>query len=596
MIPNHLVALLRDRCGRWAPRTALVAVGPGAPESWQRTTWADLGEQVDAVARALVELGVPELGRVAIWSGNRVEWTVADLGILGARATPVPIYATSTAAQAEYILDEAEVDVVFVGGQAQYDRAVELGGARTLVAFDPAVHFAEGSRSLHFEQLLALGRASSNGAEIEARLERATSDDVATLIYTSGTTGEPRGVMLTHANFAACFPAHDARLPPTGESDRSLCFLPLAHVFERTWTYYVLYRGMTNFYLSDPAKVLEAMAAVRPTIQCAVPRFYEKVHAGIERRVAAASPVRRRLFHWAIATGAQVAERQRQGRAVSPVLRLRHALADALVLRKLRALTGGCVRFFPCAGAPLSREMEEFFDAVGLLIAHGYGLTETTATVSVHEFDRYAPGTVGKPLQGIEVRIGAESEIQVRGATVMKGYFKKPEATAAAFVDGWFRTGDAGAFDADGNLVITDRLKDLIKTSGGKYVAPQQIEAHVGGDSFIAQIAVLGDLRKHVAALIVPAFEALEEWARSVGVAVRSRAELIAHPRVVALYQERVDHHNRALAPWEQIRKFRLLPRELTVEEGEITPTQKVRRQRIAEEYAALVEAMYAEA
>ena len=588
--------MLRDRVRRSGGGTALVAVAPGAPAEWPRLSWPALGEQVDAVARALVALGVPELGRVGIWSANRMEWTVADFGILSARATSVPIYATSTAAQAGYILEEAGIEVVFVGGQTQYDRAVALGHGRVLVALDPAVRFAPGARSLRFDELLALGRDPALAAEVEARLERATPEDLATLIYTSGTTGEPRGVMLTHANFGACFAAHDARLPATGESDRSLCFLPLAHVFERTWTYYVLYRGMTNHYLSDPAQVLEAMAAVRPTIQCAVPRFYEKLHAGIERRLATAPPARRRIVRWAVATGARVAERERRGRAVPPLLRLRHALADALVLKKLRALTGGCVRFFPCAGAPIARELEEFFDAVGLRIAHGYGLTETTATVTVQEFDRYVPGTVGTALPGIEVRLGADAEVLVRGATVMKGYFGKPEATAAAFVDGWLKTGDAGAFDAEGNLVITDRLKDLIKTSGGKYVAPQQIEAQVGGDGLIAQVAVIGDLRKYVAALIVPAFEALEERARALGVAFRTRAELIADPRVVALYQERVDAHNRALAPWAQIRRFRLLPRELSVDEGEITPTLKLRRQRLAEEYAELVEAMYAEA
>ncbi len=596
MISNHLVAMLRDRVRRGGERTALLDVGAGSPAEWPRLSWAGLGAQVDAVARALVELGVPELGRVAIWSANRMAWTVADLGILSARGTTVPIYASSTSAQAGYLLDEAAIDVLFVGGQAQYDRALALGRARLLVAFDPSVRFGPGPRSLRFEELLALGRGPAHAAEVEARLERATPEDLATLIYTSGTTGEPRGVMLTHANFGACFAAHDARLPASGEADRSLCFLPLAHVFERTWTYYVLYRGMTNHYLSDPARVLEAMAAVRPTIQCAVPRFYEKLHAGIQRKVAAASPLRRRLFRWAVATGARVAAHERRGHSVPRLLKLGHALADALVLKKLRAATGGCVRFFPCAGAPISRELEEFFDAVGLRIAHGYGLTETTATVSVQEFDRYVPGTVGRALPGIEVRLGADGEILVRGATVMKGYFAKPAATAAAFADGWLRTGDAGAFDAEGNLVITDRLKDLIKTSGGKYVAPQQIEAHVGGDGLIAQIAVIGDLRKYVAALIVPAFEALEEWARGVGVAVRTRAELVSDPRVVALYQERVDRHNRALAPWEQIRRFRLLPRELTIEEGEITPTQKIRRQRLAEEYAELVEAMYAEA
>ena len=401
--------------------------------------------------------------------------------------------------------------------------------------------------------------------------------------------------MLTHGNVLATAGFHDMRLPHTGEEDVSLCFLPLAHVFERAWTYYALYRGMTICYCDDPAKVAECLQEIRPTVMCAVPRFYEKVYATVFDRLESASPLRRRLFRWAIGVGAEMARRRREERPVSPGLRLSHAVADRLVLRKIRAIAGGRVRFFPCAGAPLSQEIEEFFHAAGIFIIYGYGLTETTATVTCHETRRFRPGTVGRPLPGVEVKISDSGEILVRGATVMKGYYRKPKETAEVFADGWFRTGDAGVLDADGYLRITERIKDLIKTSGGKYVAPQLIESTMGADHYVEQIAVIGEGRKFVSALIVPSFDALERWARGEGIPFSERADLVSNSRVIDFYRRRLDERSGDLAPFERIVRFTLLPEALTVEGGEITPTMKVRRKAAAERHRSAIDAMYSD-
>jgi long-chain acyl-CoA synthetase len=351
--------------------------------------------------------------------------------------------------------------------------------------------------------------------------------------------------MLTHGNFASTAAYHDERLPNPGESDLSLCFLPLAHVFEWTWTFYALLNcGMTVAYCDEPAKVVEFLREVRPTIMCAVPRFYEKVYGTVLDRVESASALRRALFHWAVGVGSEHARRRREGRPIPARLAWRHRIADRLVLGKIREIAGGRARFFPCAGAPLSREIEEFFHACGLFIICGYGLTETTATVSCYERDRFLTGTVGKALSGVEVMISDEGEILVRGSTVMKGYYRKPRETAEAFVNGWFRTGDAGLMDAEGNLRITERIKDLIKTSGGKYVAPQQIESAIGADHFVDQIAVIGE-------------------------------------------------RSQEFAPFERIIRFTLLPEPLSIERGEMTPTMKVRRRAATEHYHDEVERMY---
>lgn len=433
-------------------------------------------------------------------------------------------------------------------------------------------------------------------AELEARLRRASGEDLLTLIYTSGTTGEPKGVMLTHANFSTTARLHDGRLLPLGEDDVSLCFLPLSHVFERAWTSYALHRGIVNCYCEDPAKVVEYLPEVRPTAMCAVPRLYEKIHANVLHRLESAPPARRRLFHWAIRTGAEAAACRREERPLPLGLRLRHAVADRLVLSKVRAIVGGRIKLMPCAGAAISREIEDFFHAAGVFLCQGYGLTETTATVSCHEMTRFRTGTVGKPLPEVEVRIAPDGEILVRGKTVMKGYYNRPEATAEVFRDGWFRTGDAGAQDPDGNLRITERIKDLFKTSGGKYIAPQLIESTVGADLYVEQVIVVGDDRRYVTALIVPAFEALEPWARSEGIPFASRQELVTSPAVLAFYRRRIDEKTKDLSHLEQIARFTLLPNALTIEGGEITSTLKVRRRVAAEKYREEIEAMYREA
>lgn len=588
--------LLVAKVARLGDRAALRYRDAG---EWREISWRRLGEEVRAAARALVDLGVAEGDRVAIWSANRPEWTIADLACQQIRAVSVPLYAAAPESQAVYILREAEAKVAFVGGGEQLAKANALLASVTslahVVVLDPSVP-PDGPATLGFGDFLAAGRESGSDIEVERRLHRASLDDLLTIIYTSGTTGEPKGVMLTHGNFASTAAYHDERLPNPGESDLSLCFLPLAHVFERTWTFYALLNcGMTVAYCDEPAKVVEFLREVRPTIMCAVPRFYEKVYGTVLDRVESASALRRALFHWAVSVGSERARRRRELRPIPAWLAFRHRIADWLVLGKIREITGGRARFFPCAGAPLSREIEEFFHACGLFIICGYGLTETTATVSCYETVHFQPSTVGKPLSGVEVRISDEGEILVRGSTVMKGYYQKPRETAEAFVNGWFRTGDAGLMDAEGNLRITERIKDLIKTSGGKYVAPQQIESAIGADHFVDQIAVIGEGRRFVTALIVPAFEVLEQWARSVSIPFGNREELIRQPKVVELFRERIGERSQAFAPFERIIRFTLLPEPLSIERGEMTPTMKVRRRAAAEHYHDEVERMYAE-
>jgi long-chain acyl-CoA synthetase len=590
---GHVARVLQQQVARYGRRTALRYRTAGG---WHDLSWAGFGARIRAAARALLALGVGEQQAIGIFSPNRPEWTIVDLAGLTVRAIPVPIYATSTASQAAYIVADADIRVLFVGGQEQYDKVRSLAGTsgRKVVALDPAIRVEPGPCSLSFDEFVALGRDAALDGEVEARAARGCEEDLLTLIYTSGTTGDPKGVMLTHGNLLAALASHDLRLLDPSDRDVSLCFLPLAHVFERCWTYYALSKGMVNCYLDDPTQVIAAMGEVRPTVMCAVPRFYEKIYAAVTTKLATAPAHKRLLFRWAVDVGRAWGLRRKDELPIPLHLRLRHAVADALVLGKLRALCGGRIKFFPCAGAPLSQEIEEFFHALGIFICYGYGLTETTATVSCHEPSRFRFGTVGRPMPGVEVRIGEADEILVRGKTVMKGYFNQPESTAEAFVDGWFRTGDAGRLDPDGLLVITDRLKDLFKTSAAKYVAPQLLESRIGADPWIEQVAVFGDQRNYVTALLVPAFAKLEEHARQQGIPFGSREELCARPEIVALYQERIDLHNRDFARHEQLKRFTLLPQELTVESGGMTPTMKVKRSRVAEQYRAEIDAMYA--
>jgi long-chain acyl-CoA synthetase len=594
MTKDHLGAMLRESARVHGARPAMRHKVAGA---WTTISYAQLGERVRAVARALVEAGVEPGAMVGVFARNSPEWAIADFAILTVGAVSVPIYPTSTAEQADHIARDAGLEVVFTGDQSQHDTLMVYGARSTrlrkVIVFDRAARLSD-PRAVAFEAFEQLGMASRRDDEVERRLAAATGEDLATLIYTSGTTGDPKGAELTHANFFHQFRALDERFR-VDHRDRSLCFLPLSHAYERTWSYYVLRSGAENAYLLDPKDVISCMPEVRPTAMVSVPRLYEKICAAVLDRVRRGSAPRRALFQWAMAIGSDFQGRQHAGKPAGPLLALKHRLADALVLSKIRAVVGGEKNFFSAGGAPLSKEVEEFFFAAGLLVCQGYGLTETAPMLSCNAPGAFRFGTVGRPVLGCEIRIAESGEILARGANVMRGYHGRPAETAAVFEDGWFKTGDVGVLDEDGYLRITDRLKDLIITSGGKNVAPQQIEARFGGDPLVDQVAIIGDRRPYLTALLVPAFPALEAHAREAGITFSSREELVAAPAVVALYEERVQRVSKGLAGYQQIKRFTLLPRELTQEGGEITPTLKIKRRVVEQKYRALIDAMYAE-
>ncbi|ATZ95861.1 AMP-dependent synthetase/ligase [Dickeya fangzhongdai] len=592
----HLVHRIQQQI---AQRPNALAFREWAPEQEQQLDWHQVGERIRRIACGLLGLGVDVQERVAIFSDNAITWSLADLALLHLRAITVPLYATSAAAQASFILNDADIRTVFVGGQAQFDLLMSLRDScpqlRTIILLDEQIRRRGCDIAVSLEEFEAQAELSVWEPVLRQRVADRDLSDLFTLIYTSGTTGEPKGVMLDYANMATQLVLHDGRLQ-TSEQDVSLCFLPLSHVFERAWSFFIMHRGAQNVYLRDTDQVRAAMAAVSPTVMCAVPRFYEKVFSAIHEKVAQAPWHRRTLFHWGIAQGHKRFLRRQDGKRAGVWNALTYRLADRLVLSRLRQLLGGKVRFLPAAGARLDDNIIAFFQAMGVRIVYGYGLTETCATVSCWEADHYRLGSVGTPLPGIDVRIGEQNEIQVRGATVMRGYYRRPQDTEAAFTpDGWFKTGDVGEVDANGNLFITERLKDLMKTSGGKYIAPQHLEGALGQDRFIEQVAVIADARKYVSALIVPCFEALEEYARSINLGYQDRLELLRHNHILSLFEQRLRDVQKEFARFEQVKKFTLLPAPFSQEEGELTPTLKLRRKVIHQRYQLEIEAMYAD-
>ncbi|MFV4845360.1 AMP-dependent synthetase/ligase [Edwardsiella tarda] len=591
----HLVARIQGQIHNSPDRIALRDWSPTADFAYR---WREVGAQVSRLARALLAWGVEVQERVAIFAHNSVAWSLADLAILHLRAVTVPIYATNTASQAAYILNDASVRILFVDGQAQYDAVLALRSdcpqLRHIIVLTRDVDLRGCEIACHLDDL-AHAEHEIYAEPLAQRIAEATLDDLFTLIYTSGTTGEPKGVMLDYRNLAAQLYLHDARLN-VSDQDVSLCFLPLSHVFERAWSFYVMHSGAQNVYLHDTNLVREAMQAVRPTMMCAVPRFYEKIFSAVQAKVAQAPWLRRQLFRWAVWCGEQRFLRERAGRPLSGMMAAMHRAADRLVLGKLRNILGGRVRFLPAAGAKLDDQVILFFQALGLNIKYGYGMTETCATVSCWEEHDFRFGSIGRPLPGIEVRIAEENEIQVRGPIVMRGYFNKPQETAQSFTaDGWLKTGDAGALDAQGNLFITERLKDLMKTSNGKYIAPQLVEGTLARDRFIEQVAVIADARKFVSALIVPCFDALEEYARSINLKYHDRLDLLRHSHIVEMFELRLAEMQKELAKFEQVKRFTLLPQAFSMELGELTPTLKLRRKIILSRYHQEIESMYLE-
>ena len=591
---KHLALMIRSSVEEYGDG---IAMRRRRDDEWEEISYDSLGEQIRLVAGALLEYGVDEGEMVGIFSQNRPEWAIADFGILSVKGVSVPIYATNTAKQAEYIVNDARIKTIFVGDQVQYSKVRSFFDSspylKNIIVFDDAVAL-KGDESIHFKDFLRLGEGSARDNEIEQRLSEVSSDDLATLIYTSGTTGDPKGVMLTHANFFHQFDAVDENFDVDRE-DRSLCFLPLSHVYERIWSYYVFKKGVVNNYVEDPKKVVEYFQEVKPTVMVSVPRLYEKIYSTVFDRLEKASSLKKKLFMWAVEIGGRYRHAVKGKRFVGFYLRLVHRIADMLVLKKIRDVVGGPKKFFSAGGAPLSRDIEEFFFAADLLVCQGYGLTESSPMISYNTPKNFKFGTVGKPVPGCEVKISDSGEILARGPNIMRGYYNKPEETEQTIVDGWLKTGDVGTIDEEGFLIITDRIKDLIITSGGKNIAPQHIETAVGKDHYIEQIAVIGDKRKFVSALVVPSFAALEEYARENNIAFSTREELINREEIVNFYDNRIETQSEELANFERIKRFTLLSQEFTQDGDELTPTLKIKRKVIAEKYRDIIDAMYRE-
>ena len=589
----HIVKRIREQVAAGKNRIALQHKVGG---QWQGISWTQFGRQMDELSLALLSFGLDVQDKVGIFANNSPRWTIADFAALQVRAVSVPIYPTNTLEQAAYIVRDAQVKVLFVGERAQYDAARQLlalcPSLQLVVVMSDEVAVRDEPQVVHWQQFVASAHPEQQ-SQLSERLQQACDDDLFTLIYTSGTTGRPKGVMLDYRNVAAQLSGHDQRLTMT-EQDVSLCFLPLSHVFERAWTCFVLYKGAINCYLQDVSEVRDALTQVRPTVMCAVPRFYEKIFSAIHDKVASAPWHKKWLFTWAVNMGAKMA--QCRARQVKPAWLLSQAyrLADRLVLNKLRALLGGRVRFMPCGGAKLDATIGRFFHALGINIKLGYGMTETTATVSCWDDDTFHPDSIGTMMPGAEVKIGTNNEILVRGPMVMRGYYNMPQETASAFDEqGFLKTGDAGYLDEEGNLFITDRIKELMKTSGGKYIAPQMIEGTLGKDHFIEQIAVIADTRKFVSALIVPCFDTLELYAKQLNIKYQDRLDLIKHSQIIEMFEQRINHLQHGLAKFEQVKKFKLLPKAFSMHDGELTPTQKLRRKVINDRYQDEIEEMY---
>ncbi len=590
----HFINRIHHQAKTLADRTALRY---HEHNGWKDISWSTFRQQIDDVSRALLANHIGIQDKIGIFAHNMPRWTIADIGALQIRAVSVPIYATNTAQQAKFIINDADIKILFVGDQEQYEQSLAIAEQcpqlQRIVAMKDSIRLSNNAIACYWQDFIAEG-SERNQSDLASRLADKRLSDLFTLIYTSGTTGEPKGVMLDYANLAHQLQAHDKALQPIDMHDISLSFLPFSHIFERAWVAYVLHRGAINCYIEDTNQVRSALNEIRPTLMCAVPRFYEKIYAAIHDKVQRAPFLRRALFNWAIKIGLHHFQLTSNKRPVSFVTRNQFLLADRLVLSKLRNLLGGRIRMMPCGGAKLDPSIGLFFQSIGINIKLGYGMTETTATVSCWQDAHFEPNSIGEPMPGCEVKIGADNEILVRGGMVMRGYYKKPAETADAFTaDGFLKTGDAGQFDAQGNLYITDRIKELMKTSNGKYIAPQYIEGKIGKDKFIEQIAVIADAKKYVSALIVPCFASLEEYAKQLNIKYQDRLELVKHSDIIQLFEKRINELQKELPSFEQVKKFTLLPQAFTTAMNEITPTLKLRRKVILQRYKEQIESMY---
>ena len=594
----HFSKLVAAKAKKQASRAA-VYYRDYSLAKWVEITWRELHEKVERVARALVSLGVKEEDRVAICSQNMPQALVVDFANYANRAISVPMYATASVQQIEYIVNDAEIEILCVGEQVQYDNALEViknsKFLKHIIVFDPSVDLKGESRAMYFEDFMRLGDDQSLQKVVKARMKAATEDDLAIIMYTSGTTGESKGVMLPHSCLLEAMRIHDIRLTHIKRSDTSMAFLPLTHIFERAWTYFCLWQDIRVYLNQRPTDIQNTLKEVRPTLLCAVPRFWEKIAAGVQLKIDSFSPFKKALVAWALAVGEEYNIGYKKDLKRVPCgLAIRYKIADKLIFSTLKKVVGlDKGRLFPVAGAALDDKLAKFFISLGLPIMYGYGLTETTATVCCYPYHNYVIGSMGSLMPDVDVKIGEDGEILVKGKTVCTGYYKKPEINANSFIDGWFRTGDAGKLVDGKHLYMTDRLKDLFKTSNGKYIAPQQIETILGGDVFIEQVAVIGNNRNYVTAIIAPNLEAIKGYAAQHNITYELVDELMEHPQICKMMEERIAELQKDMAPYEKIKKFRLIKRGFTIESGELTSTLKLRRAVILQNYATMIEEMY---
>ncbi|MCC8134745.1 MAG: long-chain fatty acid--CoA ligase [Tannerellaceae bacterium] len=598
----HLAELVHRQADKYEDRVALKQRNHETG-IWTDISWREYSDKVMQAAKAMAEFGIKEEDKIGIYSQNMPKYLYTDFAAYANRAVTVPMYATNSPAQIEYIINDAAIHTIFVGEQLQYNNAFSVQKnsetLKRLIVFDKSVTFnPDDKTSIYFEDFLCLGESAHAESTVKIRMHEASLDDMATIIYTSGTTGEAKGVVLHHYNFNEVFRIHDIRLPIVNDQDISMCFLPLTHVFEKAWTYYCTHKGVTNAINQDPKKIQETLKEVRPTLMCNVPRFWEKVYVGVQDKINSAPGFMKAVFKDAIETGRVYnLEYKRKGITPPNGLSLKFKLYDATVFKLLKKALGiEKGRLFPTAGAPLAANIDTFLESVNIPIVVGYGLTETSATVCFYPAENFVIGSIGTVMPNLQVKIDPENdEILIKGRTITPGYYNKPEENAKAFTeDGFFRTGDAGWFEGD-TLFFKERIKDLYKTSNGKYVAPQAIEGLISSDKYIQQIAVIGDQRKFVGALIVPDFQLLEQYAKQKGISYSSHEELVKNPDIIHMIEARMEEHQKDLASYEKIKRFVLLPKPFTMESREMTNTLKLRRPVILQNYAGQIEEMYEE-
>ncbi len=569
-----------------------------ADKEYRGIQFKELRRNVELFSLGLASLGVKKNDKVAIISENRPEWPISDLAIVSLGAVDVPIYPTLTAKQIEFIFNDAKVKMAIVSNQSQLNKVLKIRDAvKSLnkVILMTSKEGLEDGFVIGFPKVYELGNEfeKANRDFFSNAIHRVKPDDLLTIIYTSGTTGNPKGVMLTHHNLVSNIHSSSTVIP-IGTDDTLLSFLPLCHSFERMAGYYTAFAcGATIAYAESPETVRDNLLEIHPTIVTTVPRLFERIQSRLQKQIDSSSPARKRIFFWAVDVGRRYVAAQKKG-AVSSMMKTQHAIADKLVFQKLRERTGGRMKFFVSGGAALPRALGEFFESVGITIIEGYGLTETSPVLCANRLDDYDFGTVGKPIPGVSIKIADDGEILAKGPNIMQGYFNSKEATEEVIDrDGWFHTGDIGVFNAKGMLVITDRKKHLFVSSGGKNIAPQPIENLFLQSKYIDQFVLIGDRRMFLTALIVPDFDALQEYADRSKIPYKNPAELSSVSEIHSLIEKDIQALQRDLANFERVRKFTLLDRPFSIEEGEITPTLKIKRKVVEHRYSDAIEKMY---